>query len=218
VAFAVFLGVQWYLGAGAPDPLPPRTAQRSPKTAPRRATSEITQQRSPTGTAGAYHGHEWTGLKRDLVACTTDQDELMNVPVVWPGFHALCLDHVDDSTVRLLLHSKSERFGNADGAPPLPAGPQSTRVLSAAAGEDESTAPIPRFRRGSTGRAVCGSGRGRRGRVPCQMRTSGESGRHMGAHSVKFNRWPHPKGNERGRQCLVHFCGHSIQFHMLPRL
>jgi hypothetical protein len=133
----VFL-LQWYLSANAPTPKSQgqQGSQRPPpKTAARRAASEIAEQRGESaGTDGArdYSGHEWTGLQRDLEWCLGSQDELMTVPVEWPGFHALCIQQVEGAaSVSVLLHARSARFSDADGAPILPAGPQSTRVLTA---------------------------------------------------------------------------------------
>ena len=37
---------------------------------------------------------EWQSLPRDLPGCLTSQEELMTMPVDWPGFHALCIESV----------------------------------------------------------------------------------------------------------------------------
>jgi hypothetical protein len=144
-AVGLVLALQWYLSANAPEPqsvaqAQPGSQRPPPKTAARQAASEIAEQRgeSSPDVARGYSGHEWTGLQRDLSWCLGSQEELMTVPVEWPGFHAMCIQEVgENSSVRVLLHARSSRFGDADGAPLLPPGPESTRVLTAVAKESQ---------------------------------------------------------------------------------
>lgn len=72
---------------------------------------------------------EWQALPRDLEACLAAQDELMRMPVDWPGFHALCLESVDEQTLSVRLHSRSGKRGESgtyslrvDAAPSLTEG------------------------------------------------------------------------------------------------
>lgn len=136
--------LRWYLSANAPEAQSeaqgqPGSQRAPPKTAERRAASEIAVQRGESiEVSRDYFGHEWAGLKRDVTWCLGSQEELMTVPVEWPGFHALCIEQVEGgSSVRVLLHARSARFGDADGAPVLPAGPESTRMLTAVAKDSQ---------------------------------------------------------------------------------
>ena len=38
-------------------------------------------------------------LPRDLDECLKSQEELMTIPVEWPGFHALCIESFGDGEV-----------------------------------------------------------------------------------------------------------------------
>eukprot|EP00966_Prymnesium_polylepis_P005248 121051-Prymnesium_polylepis.1 len=66
----------------------------------------------PKATGAKKHASlEWTSLPRELPACLTAQEELMTIPVDWPGFHALCIESVDGSTVVVRLHNRSGQRG-----------------------------------------------------------------------------------------------------------
>ena len=57
--------------------------------------------------ASKHDSLEWRTLSRDVPACLSKQDELMTIPVEWPGFHALCIDDVGGTHVAVRLHGKS---------------------------------------------------------------------------------------------------------------
>lgn len=42
---------------------------------------------------------EWQQLPRDLPACLTAQQELMTMPVDWPGFHSMCIESLDSFSI-----------------------------------------------------------------------------------------------------------------------
>ena len=62
---------------------------------------------SEAQTASKLASAEWTTLPRDLDACLEAQEELMTIPVNWPGFHALCIESVGADSVDVRLHAKS---------------------------------------------------------------------------------------------------------------
>ena len=50
---------------------------------------------------------EWTTLPRDYDGCLEQQQELMTIPVPWPGFHAICIDSVSTAGLAVTLHNRS---------------------------------------------------------------------------------------------------------------
>ena len=100
------LAYQWYL-TGLPEPAQSEPLVRPPKTkTPKRATES-------RGSAEKRHSLEWQTLSRDLPSCLTLQEELMTIPVNWPGFHAFCIDAVSGDSITLAVHNKSGAAGDS---------------------------------------------------------------------------------------------------------
>ena len=82
---------------------PPKPSATTASAKQRRYTSPGAKPPTKGGSKARRLKHEsseWTGLTRDIEACLASQDELMNVPVEWPGFHALCIDAVNAEEIR----------------------------------------------------------------------------------------------------------------------
>ena len=92
----------------------------------RRGEAASSRRTAPAPAAAAKYDREWDALPRDYDECLSLQDELMTIPVAWPGFHALCIDAVSAggppvTSVGVVLHPRS-------GAPILK---NSTRTMRA---------------------------------------------------------------------------------------
>jgi len=152
VGLVYVLGTLWFSGRFS-SPLEPskrRTqentqrqgrAPSSPKPARKRDILGVPleaddQEDTPASAAAKYQSLEWTSLPRSLPDCVTRQEELMTIPVVWPGFHALCIESLDESHVSLLIHRRSGLLANAADASDAP--PTSLRVEGATLESDNA--------------------------------------------------------------------------------
>ena len=151
VGLATVVLLQWWLSASTPEASVPsqQAEQEAPlhpkqhrKKAPRRTAEEdeggtdmsaVMKKMGMLGGepvaalsgSGKHNSLEWQMLPRDLPACLTAQEELMTIPVDWPGFHAMCIESVDATTLTVRLHNRSGKQGK-----------QGTRSLTV-----DSTAP-----------------------------------------------------------------------------
>ena len=113
---ATFLTTKFF-----PSDPPPRREKVSSRP-PREPSKNV-----PAASAGAAEKHanlEWQMLSRDMDECLRSQDELMTIPVPWPGFHVLCIDEVGAGGISVRLHSRSGDAGQ-------PASSGATRALNA---------------------------------------------------------------------------------------
>lgn len=131
LAGLVYLGTTFYFKSRfAPEPTGRPTSERSnrrraqpqPPNDERVASASAykTSTKKAEPAAASKHGApEWEMLPRDMDACLASQEELMTIPVPWPGFHALCIDSVGSvlplSSMSVLLHPRSGRPENAVG-------------------------------------------------------------------------------------------------------
>ena len=87
----------------------------------RQATSDRAERRSKQKQAQLdskkHASLEWASLPRDMPGCLSSQEELMTIPVPWPGFHALCIDsapsaanldaNAGDESITVMIHRNS---------------------------------------------------------------------------------------------------------------
>ena len=112
----VYIGSTFYLSrTNSPsDNLPKQPTKR--ERPPKRERSRSPPDAAPSSGSGKYGGFDWQTLPRDLDGCITSQEELMTVPVEWPGFHALCIANVNDkASVSVLLHPNSGKRAKSAG-------------------------------------------------------------------------------------------------------
>ena len=106
-ALVVVLGFQWYMTA---LPEPGATLTRPPKKAAKvkRDIFGVPEtKRELKANPKKRESLEWTTLPRDYDGCLEQQQELMTIPVPWPGFHAICIDSVSASSLGVALHNRS---------------------------------------------------------------------------------------------------------------
>ena len=106
-ALVVVLGFQWYMTA---LPEPAATLTRPPKKAAK-AKRDIfgvpETKRELKANPKKRESLEWSTLPRDYDGCLEQQQELMTIPVPWPGFHAICIDSVSTAALGVALHNRS---------------------------------------------------------------------------------------------------------------
>ena len=119
VALAGLLAMQWYLTESVDPSSSSQGADASGLTRPPKVDKpKKGSSKSSRAAAKRRDSLEWRRLPRDMAACLAQQEELMTVPVNWPGFHAFCIEAVDADSVTLTTHNKSGQVG-ATGTRPL---------------------------------------------------------------------------------------------------
>jgi len=110
-ALVFVMAVQWYL-TELPEPLAGGAElTRPPK--PTKAKPAKAKKPDAKKSANKRDSLEWSRLSRDLPSCMEQQEELMTMPVYWPGFHAMCIDSVSESGIAAHLHNTSGRHGSS---------------------------------------------------------------------------------------------------------
>jgi hypothetical protein len=88
-----------------------RASQQQYASVPGTGSKKSSAYRAKTSTADKRGTAGWIDLPQDLPTCLRSQEELMTMPVAWPGFHALCIHEIGERSVSVLLHHKSSPKG-----------------------------------------------------------------------------------------------------------
>ena len=144
----VFSSLYFNLPRSAPEPPRRRTSEvprrrdsdasrpvaSKPKSADRkRDVLGVPLEEDPNGVVESddskRRSSEWTSLPRSLPECIKAQEELMTIPVHWPGFHALCIETMAETHMSVLLHRRSgQRIRQPEVADVDPSPPSSLRA------------------------------------------------------------------------------------------
>ena len=109
-ALVVVLGLQWYMTA-LPEPAGATLTRPPKKQKPAKVKRDIfgVPESKPEleSDPKKRESLEWTTLPRDYDGCLEQQQELMTIPVPWPGFHAMCIESVSTAGLAVTLHNRS---------------------------------------------------------------------------------------------------------------